>query len=437
MTQAAAPWHPETFIQLTDYREVAEVLRRGKDFVVSGTKAESDEFHRGTIVALDGREHLNRKRALMKMISPSQPWGPEGHLLDEVFQYNLQRVKTTVPAVDGVRRFDLIEFCRRITWRVTAAFVGIDGIDSDEQVSRFLELAMPVLQGLTIEYQPEDQRDEILRKARAARERFRAEMFLPSLQRRQALLRQGAGELPADLLTSLLQNAGDEEPDTERIFREAVALLAASVNNPVYQIAWALDDLLPWLDAHPDDRSRIGEREFLNKAVKETLRLHRSSRPYIVRIAARDVVLESTGRHIPAGSWVANWLGAANRDSELFGDDPDHYNLDRTVSDKKAQPFGLAFGAGAHVCLGRPMLLWDQGDEQAQGMQTKLLRFLLQNGVRKDPDGVHDETGPQGGRRYARFDVIMPAEESDSGVLLWPGGTPRCRHAGVRGRRDR
>lgn len=416
MTQAAS-WHTETFIQLTDYREVEEVLRRGKDFVLSGTKAESDEFVHGTIIAIDGREHLARRRALMKMISPAQPWGPEGHLLDEVFQHNLDRIRATVPAVRGTRHFDLIEFCRRIIWRVTAAFVGIDGIDGDDQVSRFLELARPILDGLTVEYKPVDQREEVVRKSRAARDRIRTEMFLPSLNRRTALLKRfteegrSLDELPADLLTSMLRNASDAEPDVEPIFREAVALLAAAVNNPVSQAAWALDDLLPWLQAHPEHWARVGEREFLNRAVKETLRLHRSSRPHLVRIATRDAVLESSGRRIPAGSWVSSWLGAANRDNGVFGKDADTYDPYRTISGPKVQPFGVAFGAGPHVCLGRPMLLWEQGSEHSQGIQTKMLRLLLDNGVRKDPDGVQELTGEEGGRRYARYDVIMPDEE--------------------------
>jgi cytochrome P450 len=413
----AASWHTETFIQLAGYREVEEVLRRGKDFVVSGTKAESDEFVHGTIIAVDGREHLARRRALMRMISPDQPWGPEGQLLDEVFEHNLNRIRATIPAVRGARRFDLIEFCRRVIWRVTAAFVGIDGIDSDERVSRFLELARPVLDGLTVEYKPADQRDELVRKSRVARERIRTEMFLPSLNRRAALLKQifeegrSPEELPADLLTSMLRNGRDAGPDVELIFREAVALLAAAVNNPVSQAAWALDDLLPWLQAHPEHRAHVAEREFLNLAVKETLRLHRSSRPHLVRIAARDVVLESSGRRIPAGSWVSSRLGAANRDEGVFGPDADTYDPYRTVADPKVQPFGIAFGAGPHVCLGRPMLLWEQGGEHAQGIQTKLLRLLLGNDVRKDPDGVHELTGEEGGRRYTRYDVIMPDEE--------------------------
>lgn len=411
MTQTTT-WDPTTFVQLTDYREVEEVLRRGRDFVLEGTKAESDEFARGTLIAIDGREHLARRRALMKMIGPRQPWGPEGTLLDEVFADNLRRIEQTAPTRDGGYRFDLVDFAKRIIWRVAAAFVGIDGVDTDEQVARFVALAVPVVTGLSIEYVPEAHREGALRDAREARARIREELFEPSLRRRKDLLANGAEDLPADLLTSMLQS--DVRHDDDMVFKEAIQLLAASVNNPVFQATWALDDLLPWLEAHPEDRARIGERDFLNKAVKETLRLHRASRPHLVRIAVADTTLESTGRVIPAGTWVSGYLMEADHDRTVFGPDADRYDPHRTPLDPRVAPFGVAFGAGPHVCIGRPLLLWEQGDESAQGIQTKLLRLLLANGVRRDPDGVQDLQEERGSHRYTRYDVVMPVDREVS-----------------------
>jgi cytochrome P450 len=187
-----------------------------------------------------------------------------------------------------------------------------------------------------------------------------------------------------------------------------VALLAAAVNNPVSQMAWALDDVSQWLEAHPDDRAKVNEKEFLGRAVKETMRLHRSSRPHVVRIAVKDTVLETTGREITQGTWVSLWLQAANPDCTVFGPDAGQYNPYRVLLDPKVQPFGIGLGGGPHVCLGRPLLLWDQGDEDAQGLLVKLLRFLLTNDVRPDPEGVQSEGGPEGGRRHSRYDVVMP-----------------------------
>lgn len=411
MTQGTA-WNHDTFVHLTHFREVEEVLRRSRDFVLGGTKAGSDEFVHGTLVAIDGREHMGRRRSLMKMIGADQPWGAEGTLIDDVFtRYLAQTLESVEPRGEFVP-FDLIELGRRIIWRLTAAFVGLDNIDDPAQVERFMELVEPVLEGLTLEYQPTERHAEILVAARDCRTKIRTEMFDPSLARRQQLVdtvRRGAAdehELPGDLITSMLWQS--EEPDTELIFREMVALLAAAVNNPVSQMAWALDDATAWLNAHPEHHSKAAEKDFVGRLVKETMRLHRSSRPHVVRITAKDTSLESSGRSVPEGTWLSLWLQAANRDPAIFGDDADSYNPLRTPLDPKVQHFGVGLGGGAHVCLGRPLLLWDQGDEDAQGLLVKLLRFLLTAGIRPDPEGVQHEDGPEGGRRHTRYDVVMP-----------------------------
>ncbi len=330
-------WNPDTFIQLTEYREVEEVLKRGRDFILEGTKSESQEFVGGTLIAIDGREHMARRRALMKMIGPKQPWGAEGHLFDDVFAETLERFKSDSARGDTVQ-FDLLDFARIVNWRVTAALVGVDGVDDVRSVSRFQELVVPVLHGLTVEYsRSEDDRHATVESARKARETFREELFDPAFDRRQALVAEAGDDrdkkdaLPGDMLTSLIVAAGNSEPDTEHIFREMMALLAGAINNPVAQAAFALDDMVTWLQNHPEDSEHTGKKEFLNKAVKETLRLHRATRPYLVRIAARNVVLESTGREIAEGDWVAGWIGQAGHDVAVYGDDALEYNPHRVI----------------------------------------------------------------------------------------------------------
>ncbi|WP_433502908.1 cytochrome P450 [Pseudonocardia halophobica] len=395
-------------MELTEYREVEEILRRGRDFLAGGTVAESSEFAHGTLVSIDGREHLSRRRALMRMINPSRPWGADGTLMDEVFADNLAHLEATVKPVDGLLHFDLVEFLRGIIWRFTASFVGIDGVDSPEQTSKFVSLAVPLVAGITIQYMPEDQRATALEKFRVARTTIREELFDPSLERRRALVASGLSddELPGDLLTSLLK--ADPPVADDLIFTEAVQLLAASVNNPVLQATLAIDDLQRWLDEHPEDRAKTGERAFLNAAVKETLRLHRATRPFLSRRAASDVTLESTGRVIPKGTLVAGYLMEADHDKSIFGDDAESYNPHRIPSDPKVAHFGLAFGAGPHVCIGRPMLLWEQGNDTSQGAQTKLLRFLLARGVRRDPNGEQTMQRERGSHRFTRYDVTIP-----------------------------
>jgi len=54
------------------------------------------------------------------------------------------------------------------------------------------------------------------------------------------------------------------------------------------------------------------------------------------------------GTTIPAGRPMLLGLGSANRDPVLF-DDPDTFRVDR--GDRRH----LAFGGGAHLCLGAPV----------------------------------------------------------------------------------
>jgi cytochrome P450 len=405
-------WDRDLFLDLTEFREVEEVLRRGADFHREGTYAGSNEFNHGALIAMDGREHLDRRRDLMKMISAKQPWGAEGSLVDEVFQANISLVVQAAQPREGLVRFNLIDLASRVMWRVIAALVGLDDIDNPVQIERFSQLVRPVLEGFNIEYQPQERHQEILTLARANWATIRSEVFDPSLERRRRLIEAAMidgdfEELPADLITSMLVSAGDQEPDVDMIFREMITLLAGSVNNPVSQIAYSIDDLLPWLESHPEHRPEIGSKEFLGRAVKETMRLHRTSRPHVTRIAVQDSVLESSGRVVPKGTLIACWLESANHDAAVFGPDGDSYDPVRTIA-AMVPPFGVALGAGPHACLGRPLLLWDPGDEHAQGLLVKVVRFLLALGVRPDPQGEQKEGGPEGGRRYVRYDVVMP-----------------------------
>jgi hypothetical protein len=89
----------------------------------------------------------------------------------------------------------------------------------------------------------------------------------------------------------------------------------------------------------------------------------------------------------------------------VFGADADLYDLNRQPLDRAASHFGVAFGAGPHVCLGRPLLIWEKGPESAQGLQAKMLRLLFAAGIARDDTGEQILAGQEGGRRYIRYDV--------------------------------
>lgn len=64
---------------------------------------------------------------------------------------------------------------------------------------------------------------------------------------------------------------------------------------------------------------------------------------HVVRYATTDTVLRGTP--ISAGDAVVVWLGAANRDEQVFAD-PERFDIRRRPNKH------LAFGIGPHYCVG-------------------------------------------------------------------------------------
>jgi cytochrome P450 len=95
--------------------------------------------------------------------------------------------------------------------------------------------------------------------------------------------------------------------------------------------------------SHPDQRKAvIDDPNLLIPAIEELLRFT-SPTQYMSRTTTRDVDVHGTV--IPRDSKVALLLGAGNRDPRAF-DRPDQFDIFRRNSRI------LAFGHGAHVCLG-------------------------------------------------------------------------------------
>lgn len=93
----------------------------------------------------------------------------------------------------------------------------------------------------------------------------------------------------------------------------------------------------------PAEEARLRvEPALLPSAVQEMFRFE-SPLPFFHRYAAEDV--ELAGRAFPKGSKFGLLYGAANRDPAAFAD-PDRFDIGRAPNRH------LAFGYGAHLCLG-------------------------------------------------------------------------------------
>jgi cytochrome P450 len=148
-----------------------------------------------------------------------------------------------------------------------------------------------------------------------------------------------------DLMTELL-NAEFEDVDgtvrglTREEILNYVGLLAAAGNETTTRlIGWAGKVLAE----HPDQRSELAAEPGLIPAAIEELLRYESPSPVQARYVTRDV--EHHGQRVPKGSVLVLMNGAANRDERKF-DDPDRFDIHRSMQQH------LAFGYGIHFCLG-------------------------------------------------------------------------------------
>lgn len=113
-----------------------------------------------------------------------------------------------------------------------------------------------------------------------------------------------------------------------------------------------------WLAAHPEQ---------IVGAVEELLR-YDSPVQLTMRLVSED--LELRGHTLKRGDQVLTFLGAANRDPEVFTDPGD---LDLTRANANAS---LAFGQGIHYCLGAPLARME-GQIAISGLLRRFPRMRL------------------------------------------------------------
>ena len=155
----------------------------------------------------------------------------------------------------------------------------------------------------------------------------------------QDLTRHRRDHLGDDLLSTLISTRfeGRHMSAAEVVSNCYSLLLGANVTTPhaptFFMAEFAESDVLAdWVD-HPDAHAT---------ACEEALRWA-SPVNHVLRYATRDTEVRNTP--IAAGEAVVVWLGAANRDEQVFAD-PDTFDIRRKPNKH------LAFGIGPHYCVG-------------------------------------------------------------------------------------
>jgi cytochrome P450 len=133
-------------------------------------------------------------------------------------------------------------------------------------------------------------------------------------------------------------------PDDEKIpFETAVELMKLIVLAGSLTAASLVANAVLALLRHPDELKLLRANPHLVASlIEETLR-YDSPAMLVPRVVTRDIAIR--GARLKSGDSLALLLGSANRDERQFTD-PDRFSL-------KRNPEGhIAFGEGAHFCLG-------------------------------------------------------------------------------------
>ncbi|MER6128593.1 cytochrome P450 [Streptomyces sp. NPDC001795] len=160
------------------------------------------------------------------------------------------------------------------------------------------------------------------------------------------LIARRRAEPTEDLISALIEGGrGDGEPLTED---ELVTVVFLLINTGITPPALFLAHALLALFDHPDQLARLrAEPELLGRAVPELLR-----HVTLVRIGASMYATEDfefAGTALKKGETVTVALLAANHDPQEYGEAPERLDITREFGRGDGH---LAFGHGAHYCLG-------------------------------------------------------------------------------------
>ncbi|WP_228452811.1 cytochrome P450 family protein [Streptomyces alkaliterrae] len=167
--------------------------------------------------------------------------------------------------------------------------------------------------------------------------------FAELIARRRA---EGGEDLLSALVRSNTADAAEERLSDEELLGMAFLLLVAGHETTVNLIGGGLLELL----RRPAQLAALrADAGLLENAVEEMLRHVSPVQTSSFRFAAEPVTV--AGREIPAGASVLVGLAAAARAASV-APRPDEFDVRRPPEQSRAH---LAFGHGAHFCLGAPL----------------------------------------------------------------------------------
>jgi cytochrome P450 len=329
---------PEGSLILSDYATCHAALRDsvalGNDTLASPAMAEvlptAEEPVLNSIFFLDNPAHGRQRRLVTRAFTPRitsrfEPWIRE--IVDGLFAEFLERGE-----FDGAE-----DLATRLSLEVIARLLGVPTEDIPMLRTWSSDMALIVeLPTLIASFRSAEAftHDELVRLVESGTE---VHAYFADLIHKR---RKDLGE---DLISNLIRS----EEDGRRLTRREVTNVVATVFIAAHESTTNLitNGLLAF-SRHQDQLDLLrADPSLAPAAVEEVLRY---DGPIVLLGRVAKESKQVNGVDIEKDTVVIPVISAANRDAEKF-DDPDSFRIDRATS------AGLAFGAGAHYCLGNSL----------------------------------------------------------------------------------
>ncbi len=329
-----APVHqtPFGFWRLSRYDDCVRLLRevrcgvRTTDGRLPGVDESGLDGQRRFMLQPDPPTHTRLRKLVSRAFTPRAVEGLRPRT-EKVVTECLDRIEAEAAGTGG--SFDLIaDLALPVPSTVICEMMGVPAEDRE----RFTVWTAQATHGLAALTAP----PEVLAAAREAGTRL-AEYF-------EGLIGERRGRLGDDILSGLIRaEAEGDRLSHEELVSQSIGLLIAGFETTIGLIGNGVRQLL----LHPEELARLrADPDLLESAVEECLRFD-GPIPLTVRILHEEARFgEGDGAvTLPVDSMVFALLSAANRDPAQFPE-PDRFDVARAPNPH------LAFGGGAHLCLG-------------------------------------------------------------------------------------
>jgi cytochrome P450 len=275
---------------------------------------------RGIVAFRDPPDHQRVRGLLAKAFSPRM-----------VAEQRDVIARMTDQLIDGVVNRGEADIHAELTFplpaMVVGSMLGVPAADLDRFKAWALDVVFIVGSGSPSE--------ELVRRSQEHFEEMREYM--------RALVSRRRVEPGDDLLSAMIAASDDDDRlSADEIFANATFLMTAGHETATNMLSNGLVALLQ----HPDQLAiLVDDPDTIERAVDEMLR-YLSPVQMTPRYAVDDG--EVCGRSLRSGEALLLFLGAANRDPARFPD-PGRFDVRRESSRH------VAFGFGAHYCLGAPL----------------------------------------------------------------------------------